>query len=324
MLSSTLMEVARVPVVGPDTTEGAEVARAVVELLRERWSGAESWGTSCAAFESIALQVGERYNFGCAKGASPVVTEQMAFLRTLHVEDLLLARACAAGHAPAWDAFMGRYRETLYRAAYGIAGSDATGRELADSVYADLYGMTEKDGERRSPLASYHGRGSLAGWLRSVLAQRYVDLYRKVRREESLDTEAEIAAPPAAEPASTEAVLAMLQGVVRKELKRLPPDKRFLLASYYLDGKGLKQIAAVLGVHESTISRWLSGLVRSLRKQIAAGLRKTGLSARAVEEIMEVDIRDLNIQVKAILQGTANRPFQSEAVAAMEGGEADG
>jgi hypothetical protein len=39
------------------------------------------------------------------------------------------------------------------------------GHELADSLCYEMFGLTECDGERQSPLAYYSGRGSLKGFL---------------------------------------------------------------------------------------------------------------------------------------------------------------
>src|SRR6266542_4515583 len=125
------------------------------------------------------------------------------FCLTLRVEDLVLARACAAGNERAWEAFMLRFREKLYDVARQITREDSAGRELADSVYADLYGTRTREGERLCKLNSYSGRGSLEGWLRTVLAQEYVNRYRRTRRLVSLDEESEEGtqyAPPADEP----------------------------------------------------------------------------------------------------------------------------
>src|SRR6478672_206796 len=114
-----------------------------------------------------------------------------------HVKDVELAAACAAGDEAAWERFVREYRPVLYRAADAL---DTTGRarELADALYADLYGLTERAGERRSLFRYYQGRSSLATWLRAVLAQRYVDLLRAARRLDPLPDEesAGPAAPP--------------------------------------------------------------------------------------------------------------------------------
>ena len=53
-----------------------------------------------------------------------------------------------------------------------------------------------------------------------------------------------------------------------------------VLSAYYLDGRTLAEIARMLGVHESTISRKLDKLAKLLRKQILAGLTKRGMSRR--------------------------------------------
>src|SRR5438093_5530453 len=72
------------------------------------------------------------------------------FCATLRIEDLVLARACAAGNDRAWEVFMLRFREKLYDIARQITREDSSGREIADSVYADLYGTRLRDGERFS------------------------------------------------------------------------------------------------------------------------------------------------------------------------------
>src|SRR5258707_5476259 len=116
-------------------------------------------------------------------------SEARAFFLTLRLEELALARACAAGHEFAWELFLTRFREKLYQAALRIAREDSAARELADTLYADLYGTNLRDGQRVSKLASYTGRGSLEGWLRTVLSQEFVNRYRRTKRLVSLDEE---------------------------------------------------------------------------------------------------------------------------------------
>ena len=109
------------------------------------------------------------------------------YLTSLHLEDLALACACAEGHDAAWDHFVREYRPILYRSADAIDPAGGA-RELADSIYADLFGLHERDGERRSLLRYFHGRSSLSTWLRAVLAQRQVDRIRSTRRLTPLDS----------------------------------------------------------------------------------------------------------------------------------------
>src|SRR6185437_9047757 len=178
------------------------------------------------------------------------------FCVMLRVEDLVLARACAAGNERAWETFLLRFREKLYDVARQITHEDSTGRELADCVYADLFGTKLREGERVSKLNSYSGRGSLDGWLRTVLAQEYVNTYRKQRRLVSLDEESEEGVQFAA-PEQNEAPVAdpALARATDDALRSLSAEERFVLSSYFLDNRTLADIARTLRVHESTISR---------------------------------------------------------------------
>src|SRR2546428_7438678 len=57
----------------------------------------------------------------------------------LHVEDLVLARACAAGNEHAWEVFLLRFREKLYDVARQITREDSAGRGLGESGFPDPY-----------------------------------------------------------------------------------------------------------------------------------------------------------------------------------------
>ncbi|HEX8713914.1 MAG TPA: sigma-70 family RNA polymerase sigma factor [Terracidiphilus sp.] len=280
-------------------------------------SQAQNFGLSRAQFVSILLQIGEAQNWGAVEDSeSPQA--KAAFLDSLKLDDLVLARACAAGNEAAWEVFLTRYREVLYRAAYAIAREESAGRELADSLYADLYGLGE-GGIRRSRLDSFMGRGSLGGWLRSVLAQRFVDGYRKTHREESFDEQPLECLPAASvpEPAVADSPdLPLLTRCIGTVLSAMDAEERFLLATYYLDGRALWQIAKLLAVHESTISRRLDRVTRNLRKALLRELERAGLSRRAAQEMLETDVRDIEIDLRKLLQAAQPLSFKEERVKA--------
>jgi RNA polymerase sigma-70 factor, ECF subfamily len=274
----------------------AAVQSAVASLLAELHakSGCESIGLTRESFAAILCDVATKY-----LPAGSTEAEARMFLLTLRVEELALAQACAAGHNAAWELFLTRYREKLYQSALRIAREDSAARDLADSLYAELYGTTTRDGERVSKLASFTGRGSLEGWLRTVLAQEFVNRYRRTKRLVSLDEESEDGAQfaaPVSEPlpsadsrlaSSTDAALAALDS-----------EDRMVLAAYYLDGRTLAEIARTLGVHESTISRKVDKLAKSLRKKIMAALMQQGMARRQAEEALDVDVRDLQVDIR--------------------------
>jgi RNA polymerase sigma-70 factor, ECF subfamily len=299
---------------GPAVRAGFETPPALdPALLAElfRASAAASWGLSQSECAQILLEAGTAANFGLATGEAATRHGQATFFRNLCLPDLVLAHACARGHERAWEHFVAVYRQPLIRAAIAITGSETLGRDLADQLYAELYGLTTRDGERRSPLASYRGRGSLMGWLRTTLAQRHVDHHRRTRREEPLD-ELDTPAPGPA-PQTPPAELSLLERAVENALRLQNDEDRFLLAAYYLDGQTLLQIARVLGVHEATVSRRLQRAARDIRKQILRNLQHAGLSRRAAEEAMSADPRDLDLNLKKLLQHSQSRAFPEQA-----------
>jgi RNA polymerase sigma-70 factor (ECF subfamily) len=285
----------------------------VNELLAELHAkaGGERIGITRESFSLILCEVGTK----CGAGSE---AETRSFFLSLRIDELALARACVAGDNSAWEIFLTRYREKLYLSALRIAREDSAARELADSLYADLYGTTTREGQRISKLASYTGRGSLEGWLRTVLAQEYVNRYRRTKRLVSLEEESEEGAQfraPEAEPvAPADNRLARATDEV---LRGLPAEDRMILSAYYLDGRTLAEIARMLGVHESTISRKLDKLAKLLRKQILVALTQQGMSRRQAEEALETDVRDLQVDIRrSLAQETPSSAFSEKRVQA--------
>ncbi|OLE57623.1 MAG: hypothetical protein AUG13_03045 [Chloroflexi bacterium 13_1_20CM_2_59_7] len=279
-------------------------------------SRGEPLGLSREQFAAILKEIGAKY-----LPAGAAEREAASLYASLRVEELALARACSAGHERAWETFMLRYREKLYDIAGYIAKEESAARELADSLYADLYGTTTRDGQRVSKLASYTGRGSLEGWLRTVMAQEYVNRYRRQRRLVSLDEESEEGAQfAAADPDPAVAVDPRVEAATDEVLGALSAEDRFVLASYYLDGRTLAEIARALGVHESTISRKLDKVAKTLRKQIMAALGRRGMSRRQAVEALEVDVRDLKVNISSRLaQESSPQAFPEKKAEAQAG-----
>jgi RNA polymerase sigma-70 factor, ECF subfamily len=265
--------------------------------LYER-SEASKFELTFLEFSEILQDVSKTY---LSAGTSPA--QRAAFHYGLRLTELAMARACARGSASAWDYFLRQHRQKLYGAASLMAKDSFVARELVDSLCSELFGIREsEDGRRLSKFQSYTGRGSLDGWLRALIAQEYVNRYRNQRRavsfEEHLSGNQGI---PADESIDAAAVDARLEQAVNEALLGLPSEGRLILVSYYLDGHKLAEIARMFGVHESTISRKLDKITASLRKQIVRSLRKRGMSARAAEEALEIDVRDLSLDIRKCL-----------------------
>ncbi|MCW5954933.1 MAG: hypothetical protein KIT61_00005, partial [Pyrinomonadaceae bacterium] len=108
-------------------------------------------------------------------------------LGQIQADDLFLAIACANGNERAWWDFDHQHRSYMERVARHLARTEMDATDIVDAVYEQLYGTRIVDGERVSKFATYSGRGSLRGWLRTVIWHSLVDRHRAGHDEVSLD-----------------------------------------------------------------------------------------------------------------------------------------
>lgn len=242
------------------------------------------WGLPQEAFaESLRRSAEKRF-----AGALPDRGEVEAYLKSLHLEDLALASACSEGIEKAWEFFIAHFREDLRRAASAMLrasgrADDARAEELADSLYAELYGLrSSANGRRKSLFEYFHGRSKLSTWLRAVLAQKQVDLFRTSGKTVSLEVEMEKEAPRElpgraeslpADP-DREKYLGRFDKALSAALAGLAPRDRMILACYYVDRHTLAEIGRLLREHESTVSRQLERLRRDLRENVTQALQR--------------------------------------------------
>jgi RNA polymerase sigma-70 factor, ECF subfamily len=228
-----------------------------------RKSGAERWGVTPEVFAAALARSAAK----AFAGRSPSDLDIDRYRQSLHLEDLALACACEAGTPEAWDHFVVEFRPALYRAADAIDRS-GTAREIADSLYGELFS--------KSLFRYFHGRSSLATWLRSLVAQRYVDRFRETKRHEPLpdeDTPSTIAAPaPSAAPERAR-FAAIMQTVLAAAIAALDPRDRLRLRCYYAQEMTLAQIGRLTREHEATVSRQLARTRKDLRSEIERRLK---------------------------------------------------
>jgi RNA polymerase sigma-70 factor (ECF subfamily) len=224
-----------------------------------------------------------------------------------HEKDLELARACERGDEAAWDRFIAEYRPVLYRSADAIDPS-GNAREIADSLYAELYGLKEKDGKRKSLFAYYQGRSSLATWLRAILAQRFVDRIRATKRLEELPDEESfntiVRHDRSARPFDTAVHdrSTIVPQVLGEVIAALEPRDRLRLGCYYAQEMTLVQIGKLTKESEATVSRQLAKTRRAIRDEVERRLREEHrfgeaeireCFAAAVEDSGELDLAAL-------------------------------
>jgi RNA polymerase sigma-70 factor, ECF subfamily len=209
-------------------------------------------------------------------GRSPSEAELDRYFDALHLTDLALACACAIGHNEAWDYFVREFRPGMYRAADAIDASGAA-REIAETLYAELFGLKELDGKRQSVFRYFHGRSSLATWLRSLIAQRHVDRHRETKRLEPLPDDSSAASIPSeakAEHPDRARFVAAMHAVLSSAIGALAPRDRLRLACYYAQEMTLAQIGKLTSEHESTVSRQLARTRRLIREEVERRLKR--------------------------------------------------
>lgn len=219
------------------------------------------------------------------------------FLQQIQADDLFLALACANGSERAWWEFDQQHRSYLERVARHLARTDIDAQEVVDTVYVELYGTRVVDGERVSKFATYSGRGSLRGWLRTVIWHSLVDLHRASHDEVSLDEMTENVGEGHAHASFAEMNLGGENEMIEKLAKdryrkatlaaienafsNLDNHEKLLLLYYHVENLKLREIARLVEnstsplrgwfqrksvsreenpnsrIHESTVMRWL-------------------------------------------------------------------
>jgi RNA polymerase sigma-70 factor (ECF subfamily) len=261
-----------------------------------RQANAERWRVPMRRFAEALESSAERARVG------PEPRDLERYLSALHLQDLALACACAAGDESAWEHFVLEQRPYLYRAADAIDPGGGA-RDLADSLYAELFGLRDRGGERQSLFRYFHARSSLTTWLRAVLAQRHIDRLRTNRRLEALpdeDSSAALSAPHSPIEPERHRYLELIQRTLERAVANLPARDRLRLACYYAQELTLAETGRLLGEHEATSSRQLARTRRAVRDDVERQLRgEYGLSDAEIAQCfasVSLDTGPLDLQ----------------------------
>ncbi|QQS32175.1 MAG: sigma-70 family RNA polymerase sigma factor [Acidobacteriota bacterium] len=240
-----------------------------------------------------------------------------AFIDEIRADDLCLVIACERGDETAWEALVQQFDPTVKSAARKAASNTEDAEDLASSIWAELYGLrTDADGNKKSKLAYYSGRGSLGGWLRAVTAQLAVDGFRKQakyvqieedREFENLANEAAgegelIAYDPSPEDLLTDSrTAADVTEALAQTVSELDAEDRLIMKLYYFDELRLKQIADTFGYHEATASRKLARIQSEIRKGVERTLKnKLGWTDNEVKKYLSETAESLGVSLETM------------------------
>lgn len=267
------------------------------EIFARCSENAPNFGVREDCFKNSLRKTAHKFLFRSDGESPPSLEETRDFLNAIQHDDLFLAVACANGSERAWWEFDQNHRSYLERVARHLASTEIDAQEVIDTVYVELYGTRVVDGERVSKFASYSGRGSLRGWLRTVIWHSLVDLHRASHDEVSLDEMTENVGEGMAHSNFAETELGgenrMIDQITHERYRKatldsiesafadLDPHEKLLLLYYHVENLKLREIARLVEtptsplrdwfqrksaarennpesrIHESTIMRWL-------------------------------------------------------------------
>ena len=274
-----------------------EESRGMIDDMFARCTeNAPNFGVSQDCFKTSLLRTIDKY-LAAASAEDPASTDVNNFLAQIQADDLFLALSCANGNERAWWEFDQQHRSYLERVARHLAKTEVDAQEVIDTVYVELYGTRVVDGERVSKFSTYSGRGSLRGWLRTVIWHSLVDLHRASHDEVSLDEMTENVGEGMAHASFAETAPGgedeMIDHIAKERYRKatvaaietafasLDDHEKLLLLFYHVENLKLREIARLVEnegsplrgwfqrksqtrnenpagrIHESTIMRWL-------------------------------------------------------------------
>ena len=180
------------------------------------------------------------------------------------IDDAALLRTYAArGDAAAFAELVRRYADLVYATARRVTGSSAAAEDVAQDCFLSL------------ALHAAKIRGSVASWLHRTTLNRSQEILRSERarkHREAAAAAAMVASAAAACAATTESTSdsAQLIAHVDEAIASLPDDLRVAVTEHFLCGRSQVELAAEVGVNQSTISRRIDAGLQRLRERLSA------------------------------------------------------
>ncbi|MBX3281375.1 MAG: hypothetical protein KF756_02745 [Acidobacteria bacterium] len=294
-----------------DAAAKAFTEAAITEIFSRCCENAPNYGVLEETFSnSVFRTIEKRLEAGSEQ---PLTTAEIReFLDNLQADDLFLALACAAGNERAWWEFDQAHRSYMERFARHLARGDADPDEVIGNVYIELYGTRVVDGERYSKFGTYSGRGSLRGWLRTIIWHSVVDQHRAGHSEVSLDEMTETIGEGAAHAAfaipQAEGDTQMIEQVAREKYRSatvaalseafsaLESHEKLLIALYHVDNLKLREISRLVENEDSPLRGWIKRRSVSREKDPSARIHESTVMRwleKSYERILDVFKKDL-------------------------------
>lgn len=249
-----------------------ECAVEIGALYARCTEAAPNYAISLEEFTAAVRTAVNKYLVDHSNGNAPAPEVIRPFINELQLTDLYLALACARGNENAWWEFDQSYRRYIERIARHLSSVETDAEEVTDSVYVELYGTRVVEGVRQSKFATYTGRGTLRGWLRTVVWHAVIDMHRARHDEISIDDWSESGGETHDRPGwraearggegamidriARERFAAATVQALNASLGSLDDHEKLLLLYYHVEGLKLREIARLVETPASPLRRW--------------------------------------------------------------------
>jgi RNA polymerase sigma-70 factor (ECF subfamily) len=181
--------------------------------------------------------------------------------------DAELLRRVQADDLDAFEEFFARYRNPIFRTAYGLTGDRQAAEEILQDTFARAYRYRHTFHQDVSPLP----------WLHRVsLNLCYSRLSRRRLDTGPIDESTEYRLPDDRPLPAERAEQAELRQIVREGIAALPEKHQGVVVLYYLQRLSLQETAQVLGIQLGTVKSRLHYALRGLRVQLERDQRFGG------------------------------------------------
>jgi len=282
---------ARVRLVVPDEPTELE------QLLYEAFEAARApWPSVALSPDQFVRHLAER--LPKAREGSPL--ERL--LGQLHLAELYLACACAAGIDPAIALFEQHHLAKLR----GRLGRRVPAALIDDVCQLVREKLLVRTGQRTPHIATYTGEGALQNFVH-VIGLRTAQKLRGADRpgpEEDVDVALNALPAPGVD-AELDFIKRALHGQLRPAVRdacaKLSADEQHLLKLHYGRGLSTSKLAPLFDVNQSTISRRLEGVRRKLYQETKKSLReRLHLSERDFESLLALLESQLDMSLSQV------------------------
>jgi RNA polymerase sigma-70 factor (ECF subfamily) len=161
----------------------------------------------------------------------------------------------AGGDRAAFAALVNAHYDFIFRTAYKWCGNQADAEDIAQDVCIKL----------ASAIGSFDGRSAFTSWLYRIVLNAVRDRQRQgMRRARQVDALSEVTASEIAPDQES----AVAEQQVWDAVRQLPEKQRDAMLLVYAEERSHAEVAAIMGVKESTVSWYVHEARKALKDMV--------------------------------------------------------